>query len=160
MPIPSSAATPPARGAGSRYPRLGGWLVLVPALCCLSCSGGGGLNPVRGKVLYKNQPLQGALVTFHPRGANAITAVPPVGLTGEDGTFTVTTGQQEGAPAGAYVVTLICSAQVARKDKKTIFTKPPRTRDRFQGAYAHRETSRFRVEIKKGVNQLEPFNLN
>ena len=158
MPIHSSPA-PPRRGAGPRYPRLWPWLVLLPALFCLSCSRGGGLNPVRGKVLYKNQPLKGALVTFHPRGANDITTVRPVGLTREDGTFTVTTGQKEGAPAGEYVVTLICSEEVARKDKRTISTEPPQTRDRFGGTYANRETSKFRVEIRSCVTQLEPFNL-
>jgi len=159
MPVHSSPA-PPRRGAVPRYPRLWSWLVLLPALFCLSCSRGGGLNPVHGKVLYKNQPLQGALVTLHPRGVNDITTVRPVGLTKEDGTFTVTTGQKEGAPAGEYVVTFICSEKVAPKDKKTISTEPQQTRDRFQGTYANRETSKFRVEIKTGVNQLEPFNLN
>jgi hypothetical protein len=110
-------------------------------------------------VLYQNQPLKGALVTLHPRGANDVTAVRPTGLTGEDGTFTVKTGEKEGAPAGEYVATLICSEPVT-KDKKRISTEPPQTRDRFRGTYANRESSKFKVEIKTGVNQLEPFNLH
>jgi hypothetical protein len=127
---------------------------------CLACSGGGArLNPVHGKVLYKNQPLKGALVTFHPKGANDVTTVRPVGLTGEDGTFTVTTGQKEGAPAGEYVVTLICSEEVAPKGGR-MSTKGPETQDRFHGTYANRETSKFKVDVKAGVNQLEPFDLN
>jgi hypothetical protein len=139
--------------------RLRRWLVLWPALFCLACSGGGArFNPVQGKVLYKNQPLKGALVTFHPKGANDITTVRPVGLTGEDGTFTVSTGEKDGAPAGEYVVTLICSEEV--KPKKPFAMEMPEARDRFHGTYANRETSKFKVEIKKGVNQLEPLNLN
>jgi hypothetical protein len=136
------------------------WLVLVPALCGLSCSGSGGkLNPVEGKVLYKDKPLKGAVLTFHPKGGNDVTTVRPVGMTQEDGTFKLTTGQKEGAPAGEYVVTLICSEEVNPSSKKSFSTKAPETQDRFQGAYAKPETSTLKVEIKKGNNQLEPFRL-
>jgi hypothetical protein len=134
------------------------WLILLPALCCLSCSGGDALNPVQGTVLYKNQPLKGALVTFHLKGANEITTIRPVGLTKEDGTFTLTTGQKEGAAAGEYVVTLICSEEVLR-GKRAISTEAPDTQDRFRGAYANVATSTVQVEIKKGPNQLAPFHL-
>jgi hypothetical protein len=135
------------------------WLILGPALCSLSCSGSGGLHPVHGQVLYKDRPLQGAVVTFHPRGADEVTAVRPVGLTGEDGTFTLTTGPQDGAPAGAYVVTVICPQRVAPQGNQGFSTAGPDTRDRFGGAYADRATSALAVEIQKGPNQLEPFHL-
>jgi hypothetical protein len=131
----------------------------LPALGCLSCSGSGKLYPVQGRVLHKDQPLKGALVTFHPKGADEVTAVRSTGLTGEDGTFTLTTGPKEGAPAGVYVVTVICSEEVPRDKKKGFSTEPPDTRDRFGGAYANRATSKLEVEIKKSANQLEPFHL-
>jgi hypothetical protein len=131
----------------------------LTALGCLSCSGGDALQPVRGKVLYRNKPLPGALVTFHPKGANPVTVVRPVGLTGADGTFTLTTGQKAGAPAGEYVVTVICSEAVEPPAGKGFSTAPPETRDRLKGAYADREKSALQVEIKKGANQLEPFPL-
>jgi hypothetical protein len=137
-------------------------LSLLPVfvfLIFISPGCGGGLNPVQGTVLYKNQPLKGALVTFHPKGVNEITAVRPVGLTDEDGTFRLTTGQKEGAPAGEYVVTVICSEEIAPRDKKVISTAPPETRDRFQGAYANAATSKLKAEIKNGANQLQPFDL-
>jgi hypothetical protein len=133
-------------------------LALLTALLCASCSGGVPLNPVHGKVLLKDQPLKGALVTFHPNGPTDINTILPTGVTGEDGTFNVTTGKKEGAPAGEYVVTLICSEQVG--PPKRMSMEPPQTRDRLGGTYARKETSKLRVEIKKGVNQLEPFNLN
>jgi hypothetical protein len=135
------------------------WLAVLLTPCCLACSGGGGLNPVQGKVLYKNQPLKGAVVTFHPKGANEVTALRPIGLTQEDGSFTLTTGPKEGAPAGDYVVTLICPEEVAPKGKKVISTEGPDSRDRFQGAYANPATSALKVAIRKGANQLEPFHL-
>jgi hypothetical protein len=137
------------------------WLALAPALCCLSCSGsGGGLQPVQGTVLYKDQPLKGAVVTFHPKAAkNEVTIVRPVGRTEEDGTFTLTTGQKEGAPTGEYIVTVICPELVPSGGKGVISTAPPETQDRFQGAYANQATSGLKVVIKGGVNQLEPFRL-
>ena len=133
------------------------WLILLPALGCLSCSGKGGLNHVQGKVLYKNQPLEGAVVTFHPKGGDKFKADRPYGMTKEDGTFTLTTGKEEGAPAGEYVVTLICPERVA--PKKAFSTELPESQDRFKGAYADPATSTFKVEIKQGMNQLEPFQL-
>ena len=137
------------------------WLILLPGLSCAACSGGADeLNPVKGKLLYNNEPLKGAVVTFHPKGeANEVTAVRPVGLTGEDGTFTLTTGSKAGARSGAYVVTVICSEEVAPKNSKVISTAPPDAQDRFRGAYADRAKSTIEIEIKKGTNELEPINL-
>ncbi len=134
------------------------WWLLLLSLCGASCSGGEALNPVHGKVLYQNGPLSGALVTFHPQGMADITVTPPVGLTGPDGVFTLTTGKKEGAAAGNYVITVICS-ETLPADDKSISTGGPETRDRLQGAYANRATSKITVEIKKGINQLEPFDL-
>src|SRR5207245_3238340 len=82
-----------------------------------------GLHPVQGKVFYKDQPLGGVLVTFHPKGASDIRTVRPVGLTREDGTFTLTTGQQEGAPAGEYVATFICSETAVAKGGAKVITR-------------------------------------
>jgi hypothetical protein len=137
-----------------------GWLIVLGGLCGLSCSGSdrAELNPVQGKVLHKNQPLRGALVTFHPKDGKDLTVTPPTGLTGEDGTFSLTTGQKAGAPAGEYVVTVICS-EVPAGAKKGISTGGAETQDRLQGAYADRATSKIPVTVKKGVNQLEPFDL-
>src|SRR5262249_26483480 len=130
------------------------------ALACLSCSGSGPvLNPVQGKVLYKDQPLRGVLVTFHPTGPTDVHTLRPTGLTREDGTFSLTTGQSEGAPAGTYVITFLCPEEVGPKGKKALSTAPPDTQDRFQGAYANHATSPFTAEVKKGPNQLEPFRL-
>jgi hypothetical protein len=136
-------------------------LFLLPAVCCISCSSGGvGLNPVQGKVMYKDQPLKGAVVTFHPKGDNSITTVRPVGLTKDDGTFTLMTGSKEGAPAGEYTVTLICSEEVGgAKEKKVISTAPPETRDRLGGAYANPASSKLQAQIQPGPNQLDPFQL-
>jgi hypothetical protein len=136
------------------------WLALLPALGCLACSGNGeALNPVRGKVTYKNQPARGVLVTFHPEGGDKVTAVRPTGTTGEDGTFTLTSGSKEGAPAGSYVVTFVWPEEVkAKSSKGKISLEPPDSRDRLQGAYANLAKG-LKIQIKSGPNQLEPFDL-
>lgn len=141
----------------------------VMALCGLNCqllffqlrsSGGGAFEPVQGKVFYQNQPLHGAVVTFHPKGgAKDLRIARPIGLTGEDGTFTLTTEKHEGAPAGEYVVTVICPQPVAPKSRIGFSTEPPDSRDRFRGAYANPAKSQLKVVIKNGANQLEPFRL-
>jgi hypothetical protein len=133
--------------------------MLVAAVACASCSAGGPpLNPVQGKLLYKGQPLKGGVLTFHPMDDKSIYAVLPVGLSGEDGSFTLTTGAKEGAPAGKYVVTIICPEE-AKLPKGKISTAPPESRDRFEGTYANRETSKLQAEVKTGANELEPFHL-
>src|SRR5438874_9694201 len=92
------------------------WLALLPALACLACSSGtDALNPVKGTVRYQGQPAKGVLVTFHPSGGDKVTAIRPTGLTGEDGTFTLTTGPKEGAPAGSYSVTFIWEEEVGKQ---------------------------------------------
>jgi hypothetical protein len=133
-----------------------GLLLLLPC----GCGSGSALNPVKGKVTFKNEPLKGAVVTFHPKGATDVKTIRPVGLTDEKGEFTLTSGQKEGAMAGEYVVTIICSEEVTPKGgKKVISTGPPETRDRLQGAYAEHTKSTLNVEVKPGPNQLEPFVL-
>jgi hypothetical protein len=147
-----------SRPAGSLAP----WRLaaLLPALCCLSCSAGASLHPVRGKVLLKGEPVEGAVVTFHPKGADLRTVL-PVGQTDAEGTFTLSTGQSPGAPAGEYVVTLICPQMVDAKGKKQVGMSGQRltTVDAFKGAYAREESSTIKVEVKSGANELEPFNL-
>src|SRR5439155_20053789 len=91
--------------------------VLLPVLCCVSCSRSVALNTVRGKVMYKNQPAEGVVVTFHPKSAD-VHSILPVGYTGADGTFTLTTGRSEGAVAGDYGVTFVCARSSGQEGKK------------------------------------------
>jgi hypothetical protein len=138
---------------------LGGCLVVAAALSGLSCSdSAASLNSVQGKVLLNGQPLSGALVTLHPKDGADIRTVPSTGLSKDDGTFTIMTGDKSGAPAGSYVVTIICS-EVVKPKEGVISTAPPETQDRLKGAYADRAKSTITVDVKKGTNQLEPFDL-
>lgn len=132
--------------------------VAVLCLVQLSCSSKPGLNSVHGKVLYQNQPLGGALVSFHPDDPSDVSLETPVGLTKPDGTFQLATGKDDGAPEGHYTVTIICS-EVPKTAQKGFSTGGVESVDRLKGAYANREASKIKVEIKSGANQLEPFDL-
>jgi hypothetical protein len=145
--------------AGSSPRRLAWCFLVAPALFCLSCSGQAKLNPVQGKVIYKDKPLAGAVVTFHLKGGDPIKDTPATGLTKEDGTFTVTTGQKEGARAGEYVVTIIASAPVKERKEGEITMAPPETKDRLNGAYANKDRSKLTAQIKDGPNEVPPFVL-
>lgn len=136
-------------------------LVALSVLVCVSCSGGGGgagLNPVQGQVIYKNEPAVGALVTFHPKAGNDIKTILPVGVVEKDGTFSIMTGKDKGAPTGEYIVTIIWSEEIPSKQKgKGMTMEGSETRDKLNGAYANRGSSKFKVEIKSGANKLDPF---
>lgn len=149
------------RSRGSPMSAVRWWALCLP-LAGIACSGATGLNPVEGKVLYKKGPVKGAAVTFHPKAGDPIKAIRPTGFTKDDGTFTLTTGDREGAPAGEYVVTFTWPKEVPVKAKKPVGTDwggPPDAPDYFGGAYADLNTSAFKVEIKAGPNKLEPFVL-
>lgn len=123
----------------------------------LSCSKSTeGLNPVQGKILFKGEPLGGALVSFHPEGN--INGDRPTGFTKPDGTFSVTTGQLDGAAAGKYKLTFICS-ETPKAVGGGLSTGGIETVDKLQGAYANLNSSQISVTIKDGPNQLEPIDL-
>jgi hypothetical protein len=133
----------------------------LAAVACsgLSCNKQEALNPVEGKVLYQNAPLTGALVSFHPQGTGAESRDRSTGLTKEDGTFSLNTGQIQGAPAGDYVVTVICPVPVKTESQGMSVGGEAETEDRLQGAYASPHSSQIKVTIEEGPNQLEPFEL-
>ena len=135
------------------------WLIVlsIGASGGLACSKAKqGLNPVTGKVLHKGQPLSGALVSFHPDGRQGDAAV---GLTKADGTFELMTGDVAGAQPGSYTVTVMHQVAIEKKGQGMSFGGEPETEDSLKGAYANRDSSRLKAEVKDGPNQLEPFDL-
>jgi len=132
--------------------------VAVLTLLSTSCSSSESLHPVQGKVLHNGNPLPGALVTLHLKSGGDLKTIPSTGLSKEDGTFTIMTGDKTGAPAGEYVVTIICS-EIVKPQPGVISTAEPESVDRLKGAYANKDNSKIVVQIKSGPNQLEPFDL-
>src|SRR5215210_2553479 len=128
---------------------------LVPALAVLlfpACGGGGPkLHPVRGKVLYLEQPAEGAIVVFQPANSGPDSPMPS-GTVGADGTFTLRTYPGgEGAPAGDYVVLVTWLPRNAREHENP--------KNKLPGRYSIITESPLRATVKSGTNELEPFRL-
>ena len=138
-----------------------GLLLALIAASALSCSQAAKLNQVSGKLLHKGQPLSGALVAFHPEGGVDINRQATTGLTKEDGSFSLTTGDVQGAPAGTYKVTVIHMVPIktGAPTEGSLSMSQPETEDSLKGAFANADTSQIKVTIKDGANQLEPIDL-
>ena len=107
--------------------------------------------PVSGVVKYKGKPLQGIRVTLNSQTETAIPAFIPSGQTGPDGKFSLSTGAPgNGAPPGTYVVTF---------EKPEITGYVETEIDAFRGKYSDPAKSEWTVNIEKGENSLQPFEL-
>jgi hypothetical protein len=137
-------------------------LVLVPLLGFLACSETKPkIFPVTGTLLYKDQPATGAMVAFYPKNDSNQPA--SVGVVAKDGTFSLSTGRDEGAPAGEYVVTVSWIQEVKTPQKGNQINMSMNEGgvpvDRLKGAYSDKSKSTLMREIKPGPNQLEPILL-
>jgi hypothetical protein len=102
--------------------------------------------PSSGRVTLDGQPLAGATVTFHPADGKK-TSPRASGLTGDDGTFVLSTyGKADGAPIGEYVVTIALEKKGAGPDDR-----PKLPRNLIPATYSDPAKSplRVRVEDKK-----------
>lgn len=118
--------------------------------------------PVRGQVLYHNQPAQHATVIFHPQGGSEeVQTLRPHGTVDAEGNFVLTTyDPDDGAPAGDYKVTVIWPGEspedaLDAEDPEHVPSGP----DRLQGRYKDPETSGLTATVTEGTNDLEPFQL-
>jgi hypothetical protein len=122
------------------------------AFLLTSCGGGGPkLYPVRGKVLFENQPAEGGTVVFHPAGGNA-KSPKPGGVVAADGSFTLHTYPHgEGAPAGDYGVVVTWFPPDARGQENP--------KNKLPARYADPAQSELNATVKPQSNELEPFRL-
>lgn len=134
--------------------------LLVLVLGLVGCGGPDGPkydltpHPVKGKVLYDGKPASGVLVGLLPLDAPMPPAVPgnPNGVTGSDGSFTLTTFKEgDGACEGQYQVLLTWMTEVAQDKEET-------RKDKLLGWYdaAH---SNIRYGVVKGDNTIPTINL-
>jgi len=117
------------------------------------------LYPVRGKVMYKNEPMAGAIVYFHLDGSRDITKQVPYGTADANGEFQLSTFPVgEGAPAGDYVVTVIWPGKATgNRETGGRNDEPP---DRLNKKYATPGPQSPKVTVKPEPNQLDPINLS
>lgn len=77
---------------------------LLTAYLLAGCGGGPNTLPVTGKVTKGGQPVEGAIVSFHPQSPEAKAAT---GTTDNSGTYKLTTFVNgDGAVPGSYKVTV------------------------------------------------------
>jgi hypothetical protein len=145
----------------SASPRIWAWSFALPCVIAFGCNTRTAFYPVEGSVRHHGKAVSGVVVTFHPKDGDPITAVRPVGFTGADGKFNLTTGQDKGAPAGEYAVTFLWPKEVVKEKNPKEFkmNMTVETYDGFEGAYTNAQTTNFKAEVKRGETKLEPFLL-
>ena len=143
------------------------WLTLVVAGFALgfaSCDSGPDLQRVTGTLTVGGKPAQGATVVFHPKGNEALSAIRPSAMVGADGTYSLMSGDRQGAPPGEYVVT-IAWREVAPPGKgaetpgKLADPEKTPTVDKLQGKYSNRATSQISRQVVKGKDTLDAIEL-
>jgi hypothetical protein len=143
--------------------RAGPKYLCLLALLLASCSSKSkyDLVPVHGKVLYKDQPAEGVLVMFLPFNEADTKGPRPIAKTEADGTFVLMTEDQEGAPAGDYVVTMqwLKEPPAPKKLEPGAMMLGGEPVDVLKGKYVDRKKG-FKVKIEPGKTELEPFKLN
>ena len=102
-------------------------------------------------------------MTFHPAAGDDPKLQVPTGATTEDGSFEITTGQDLGAPAGEYVVTMIWMVEKAGGKKKppgmSMNTEIP-MEDKLKGRYADVKNPAFKgIQVTSGTNEFAPMKL-
>jgi|SRR5262245_8148934 len=134
-------------------------LFVALAVWVTSCSSGGSLYPVRGKVSVNGKAAAGANLIFHPEGGD-MKSVPATATAGPDGTFTLVTGDKHGARAGKYVVSVTWPDPAKKPtEAQAMMGMAPDAPDLLKGRYSDPKQSKLRAEVKSGENDLEPFDL-
>lgn len=135
-----------------------------------------GLAPVTGTVTYNGQPVEGATVSFIPRGG-----VMGAAQTDKDGKFTITTRGQAGAQIGAHNVSVSKKSaatgaaapafdpskpppspeeaeKILAAARDPANAKPTGPQDLLPAKYANASTSGLEFTVKSGANDF-PINL-
>jgi hypothetical protein len=138
-------------------------LLTLPLLLAGAAGCGGEVRkpvfPAKGQVFYDGKAIPHALVTLHPLDPADKEAPRPHGKVDKDGHFVLTTYDAgDGAPAGEYAVTAEwwltnATARTGEGDS------PPPT-NRLPARYARPETSKLRVRIQEGDNQIPVLRLS
>ncbi len=111
------------------------------------------LYPVKGKVLVKDQPANGAQIVFRPVDENPETkSTMSYGSVDAEGNFTLRTDPYgEGAPAGEYNVLISWYSGDPEN--------PLSAKSKLPAKFADPAAPILKATVKEGPNDLEPFNL-
>jgi len=140
---------------------VGSGLLLAIIACAGGCSKSSGppkkvCYPVKGELLVKDKPAEGATVILHP-GADANSDEWsmgfPHGNVGADGKFELGTyADNDGAPAGDYVVLVSWPAPNPQNEEQS-------GADRLGGRYANPSLSKLTAKVEPRPTELPPIRL-
>jgi len=117
------------------------------------------VHPARGQVFYDGRAIPHALVTLHPVGASEKDTPKPRGTVDKDGRFVLTTYEAgDGAPAGEYGVTV--EWWLSKTAPGTPEGDSPPPSNHLPARYARVESSRLRVRIEPGNNEIPHIHLS
>src|ERR1700704_237909 len=109
-------------------------------------------QPVHGRVLYQGKPAAGFRVSFNPLAEQEGPRFAPAASTNENGEFQLRSyHENDGAPAGEYVVTFAWPKSVSNGDPDDA----PTQIDRLRGSYSDPKKSQFKITVREGENTLE-----
>jgi hypothetical protein len=136
------------------------FLTMTLLLAACGCSGKDSRQkvcyPVEGQVMVKSQPAAGAIIAFQPAGGHSEEwfAGYPQATVESDGSFHVVTyGNQDGAPAGDYVVTIIWPGGRDPNDEEIMLP------DKLEGKYADAKKTPLKAKVENGPTKLPAFNI-
>ena len=135
-------------------------LFVVVSIAIVGCGGqslpGPEPQPVHGKLIYRGRPAHGFRVAFHPLGAQKGPRFAPSAMTDENGEFHLQSYRPgDGAPIGDYAVTFEAPQASTNGDPNDA----PQFVDQLHGKLNNPATSKFKVTVREGENQLEPFDV-
>jgi hypothetical protein len=128
-------------------------LLVLVALCASSCSQRFKKTyPVRGDVFYQGKPAAGASIFLQSLDDPKDLVARPRGTVDDNGRFTLSTYRpNDGAPAGAYTVTLFWVPRGYQGPIEAVNKLPER--------YRNPETSGLTLKVEARENVVEPFEL-
>lgn len=138
-----------SRSLRSRFTRLTILALLGLAGCGTADAPGGSaaLRRVSGRVTSGGRPAAGVEVRLHPLNrANDPSAPKPVGLTDQEGRYTLRTGDEVGAPDGPYQASLTWPSGRGNAD-------------RLGGAFEDPQGSGLTAEIDAGTSEIPVFEI-
>jgi hypothetical protein len=136
--------------------------VVVSIFLVAGCGGGGvsGTSPVRGKVTYNGEAVEGATISFY---SEAEGVRPAVAVSASDGTYELKTLDTAGAMPGKYVV-LVAKTETPPELMKEVSMdeaaanagKPlPQPKELLPPKYGDAAQTPFKVEVKSGANTID-----
>jgi hypothetical protein len=133
-------------------------LVVLAALA-LGCSSEPTRKPVfaaSGTATFKGEPMRGALISFHPLGDPDPLALRAQATADTDGRFALTTyATGDGAPAGAYAVTIYWPSKRAKGKAADAGEEDDVPPCRLNRAHADPKTTKLRATVREHSNTID-----